>query len=134
MIDWIDAMGRTWGYQVRRHIVGETPIPSLAGRVADLGPVGASIRSPQQIHKEVLMGDALLFHIAFQNLGRAEDKEIIANHYVIPRPVKAKTHALGIPRSTYWQRLHYAHRRIEEVLECGQRPYRLLAQSSVTCV
>ena len=132
MIDWIDAMGRTWGYQIRRHISGDTPIHSLAGRVADLGPVGASIRSPQQIHKEVLLGDALIFHAAFQNLPRTEDREILANHYVIPRPVKAKTHALGIPRSTYWQRLHYAHRRIADLLECEQRPYRLLIYTSVT--
>ena len=123
MIDWIDAMARSWGYQLRKIEREDVSIPSLAGRVMDLGAVGAAIRSPVQVYGESLMGDALEFHCAYQRLDKAQDKEILAIHYVVDKPVKVKHHKLGIKRSTYWQRLDYAQRRIAELMGYGQRPY-----------
>ena len=123
MIDWIDAMGRSWGYQMRRRTEGK--LPSLAGKVMDLGPNGAAIRGAgSQVFEECLLGDALEFHIAYQHLDKYGDRQILALHYVDPSPVKKKSHELGIPKSTYWQRLHYAHRRMGDWLRHREGPYR----------
>ena len=124
MIDWIDAMGRSWGYQLRRHAKAEGKLPSLAGRVMELGPVGAAIRGQgAQIFDEGLLGDALEFHIAWKQIDNHAYRQILAAHYVEAGPVKRKAPAIGIAVSTYWQRLDYAQRAIASVMGYGQRTY-----------
>jgi hypothetical protein len=131
MIDWIDAMARSWGYQLRRHHQAEGKLPSLAGRVMELGPVGAAIRGAGgQVFGEGLLGDALEFHVAWKQIDNHDYREILATHYIDPSPVKRKAPQIGIAISTYWQRLDYAQRAAASVLGYGQRTYGQLMQKS----
>lgn len=123
MIDWIDAMGRSWGYQLRRHLTSEGDLPSLAGKIMELGPDGCAIRSGGQRFAEGLLGDALEFHIAWKQLPRIDHRRMLALHYVDVGPVKRKAHFLEIAHSTYWQRLDYAQRSVASALEYRQCPY-----------
>ena len=124
MIDWIHAMALSWGHQLRRHARAEGDLPSLAGKLMELGPQGAAIRgSGAQHFGEGLLGDALEFHCAWKKLDRFADRRILHLHYVEPGPVKRKVIALKCPTSTYWQRLHYAHRRMASILQYGQCAY-----------
>lgn len=123
MIDWIDAWGRLWAHQIRRVYADDAPMPSLSGRLMELGPDGAAIKgSGRQHFPEVLTGDALAFHVAWRKLDGETDRKLIAVHYLEHAPVKKKAHWLTIPRSTYWHRLHLAHARLALIVSLGQGP------------
>ena len=102
MIDWVDSMGASWGWQWRILLGQESHGARSWWATLIEGttyPEGSGER---------LTGDALKFHRAFVTL-EIRHREILANHYIDPLPVKTKAPTLGIADRTWWQRLHQAH-------------------------
>ena len=123
MIDWVDSYGGAWGWQWRHMLEAEA--------------TGARSWWPTVIEHEVmgtgrsfefLLGDALLFHVAFK---RAEYRHrlILANHYIDPSPVKVKAAAFRIGVRTWWQRLHSAHVEMAQIIDERRYAQRAYARS-----
>jgi hypothetical protein len=132
MIDWVDAMCRTWGFQ-KRHILylknadlrppGEKKDgPPFSGNASSfLGRIkGARLAKddnldPQASPPEVLTGDALRVSCAIQSAIIAKhmtDKqyEALYVNYVIRGPLKVKMSELRVGKKCFYERLHRAHR------------------------
>lgn len=111
IIDWVDNQAEAWGWQWRRMLEAET--------------AGARSWWPKLIERDVLdtgrgfeflLGDALVFHCAFKHI-EFRHRELLANHYIDPSPVKAKCAAFKIAQRTWWQRLHTAHISISGLID-----------------
>ncbi len=147
LIDWVDAMCRTWGHQ-KRWIENRTNADlrprdpsgfverkdgfpfsgnasSFAGRYKErVGGIDSeSIVVP--CPPEVLTGDALKVSCAIQAAIIAKHLTIRQHNalyvqYVIGGPLKAKMDKLRIGRKCFYERLHRAHRVIKPWLRENQ--------------
>lgn len=132
MIDWIDAMCRTWGYAKRgitydknmdfRPEGQEKDGPPFSGRASSFAgranECAAGIDSgfgPPAQPLEVFRGDALLVSCAIQGAiiaGQMKDEhyEALFIQYVVKGPLKTKMDKLRIGRKAFYERVHRAHK------------------------
>lgn len=132
MIDWVDAMCRTWGFQKRWIMYQENKDLRPVGEKKDGPPFSGNASSFAGRYKErvggieagtdvlacppeVLLGDGLKVSCAIQSALIAKhltDKqyEALFVNYVIRGPLKVKMDKLRIGRKCFYERIHRAHR------------------------
>lgn len=143
MIDWVDAMCRTWGHQKRwienrdesdLRPEGEKKdgppfsgnASSFAGRYKErVGGIEAGTGAPCN-PLEVLRGDALKVSCAIQAalIARSlteRQYEALFVQYVIRGPLKVKMDKLRIGRKCFYERIHRAHRILKPWLRENDR-------------
>ena len=113
MIDWVDDMGKAWGWQWRVELARPAACakswwPKLVERAPSRG----------EFEQEFLLGRALEFHCAFRALPY-KHRVLLANHYVDPAPTHAKARALGVATRSWWRRLHAAHLAVAGLLSAS---------------
>lgn len=112
LIPWVDAVCRTYGYQMRRVITSDGYAPSVAGRVMDHEAPGTG---HNQRFDEVLTGDALT--VARAKLVLAEWQRMYVDvHYVVPGAAIAKAQKLKVSRSAYYDRLASTHKALSRAI------------------
>ncbi len=100
-MSYVEAAGRTWGWQWRRNFGSEVSV-SIASGSDFKGQAARDHR--ERNYPEVFMGDGLVFACALKHL--PEDCQIMARvHYIITAPAKTKWPELGIQQAEYWRRV-----------------------------
>jgi hypothetical protein len=113
MIDWLHEECITWGRQIRWLYLGRDgwPSRSVIGKLREEGMLGASFSRFTQHWPEVLNPVALKVNNGYKQLAEP-DREILFIHYVVIGKGKVKAHRLGLPKSTYYDRVDAAQRRL----------------------
>lgn len=128
MIDWVDAMCRSWGFAKRRIVFGEGPQPkSMAGRIMEEGPAGAAAHHGRYSELEVLTGDALKVSVAIMillDLSAARgsrlteaEYEALFVRYVVPGRLGEKAGRMGVSAGAICHRVGKAHLKLAPMLE-----------------
>lgn len=136
MIDYVDAMLRTWGI-AKRKAQGRQPIRlkdclfesgnarSFWGRFTEGGHVGRGKSLARLVDPmEGLVGDALVasiaIQLALQSRGLQEKQyELLFLHYVARASTRRKMRAIKMNRQTYWASLHEIHVRLVSWLDAA---------------
>jgi hypothetical protein len=102
----IDAHGDAWGFQYRHHFgdLVSVSIPSILGRFTDERFGTTAGRNKPRHYPELFLGMGLTFARALK-VQPERNVEMAFAHYVIHAHVTRKAAALGVERSTYYQRL-----------------------------
>lgn len=113
MIDWLNEECMTWGRQIRWLYIGKDgwPSRSVIGRLRDEGMLGAASSRFTQHWPEVLNETALKVNNGYKRLSET-DREILFIHYVVVGKGKVKAARLNLPRSTYYDRVDAAQKRL----------------------
>ena len=116
MIDYVDAMCRSWGY-ARRKINGTPPQPkSIFGKflATEGGPVAAASRGQLPAPLEVMLDDALITARAIQLAKEKGDLnlrqyEVLYARYVMNGSRRKKIEAVGVSESYFYRVLGRSH-------------------------
>lgn len=117
LLQVVEAMGRTWGWQWRRNFGEPEPVAigGLNGKIQDYG-TGALSGPLKQNYPDVFIGDGLLFNCVLKRIPE-KHRTMAWIHYAVPAPAKVKAPIIGIHEQTYWQRRNAMRRAIAKLID-----------------
>jgi hypothetical protein len=120
MIDWMHDLGKDWGRWMRRHPNG-WPSKSLSGALVEYGSVGAAIKAHgDYIPIRDMPEDILEFHSAWM-VAKSRAKYTVYVFYYLVADVESKAEALGVSKSTLYERVTDAQTEIWSLMDLQSR-------------
>lgn len=124
VIRWLDDLGKDWGRYMRRN--PGWPYKSLSGVLVEYGSIGAAIRAHSQaIPINDMPVDVREWHNAWE-ASEPRTKYTLYVFYVYIGDAKDKGAALGVTKSTLYQRVSSAQTQIWSTMELQSRVRKFL--------